>query len=259
MKDGEGWDLLAIKHRTMPCQQQGGMARQMLLTAWSKPRTCSCQRAGRTRQMQTYSLFKAKNMHFSETSRKAQPDADLQPIQNQHHAFLSNKQEGPAGCWLTACSKPTACSCQQQAGRASLMPAYKLFNTQSMLWWATSRKSQLDADLQSVQNPEHALVSNKQEGPDRCWITNCSKPRKCSCQKQAGRANQMLAYILFKTQSILLSETSRRAQPDADLHPVQNPEHALVSNKQEGPAKCWLTNFLKPTAYSCQQQARRAS
>ena len=70
----------------------------------------------------------------------------------------------------------------------------------------------------------------------------------------------MLTYILFKTHSMPLSATSRKGQPDADLHsvqnpellsatsrkgqphadlhPVQNPEHALVSNKQEGPATC---------------------
>jgi len=44
-------------------------------------------------------------------------------------------------------------------------------------------------------------------------------------------------YTLFKTQAMLLSATSRKGQPDPDLHPVQNPEHALVSNKQEGPAR----------------------
>ena len=54
---------------------------------------------------------------------------------------------------------------------------------------ATSRKGQQDPDLHAVQNPEHALVSNKAEGPD------------------------------------------------PDLHPVQNPEDALVSNKEEGPAR----------------------
>ena len=68
----------------------------------------------------------------------------------------------------------------------------------------------------------------------------------------------MLTYNLFKTQRMLLSATSREGHPDANLHPVQNPEdgletsrkgqpdadlptvqnpeHALVSNKQEGPA-----------------------
>jgi hypothetical protein len=74
------------------------------------------------------------------------------------------------------------------------MLTYSLFKTQSiqsMLLSATSRKGQPDADLQPVQNPEHALVSNKQEGA-----------------------------------------------ADADLQPVQNPEHALVSNKQEGTARC---------------------
>ena len=48
----------------------------------------------------------------------------------------------------------------------------------------------------------------------------------------------MLTYKLFKTKRMLLSATSRKAQPDADLHAVQNPEHAVVSNKQEGPARC---------------------
>jgi hypothetical protein len=82
----------------------------------------------------------------------------------------------------------------------------------------------------------------------------------------------MLTYILFKTQSMLLSATSRKGQPDADLHPVQNPvhvlvsnkeegpdadlhpvpnpEHALVSNKQEGPARWWLTTCSKPTEHA---------
>ena len=64
----------------------------------------------------------------------------------------------------------------------------------------------------------------------------------------------MLTYTLFKTQSMLLSATSREGQLDADLHaiqaqsmlllaasregqldadlhPVQHPQHALVSNK----------------------------
>ena len=47
----------------------------------------------------------------------------------------------------------------------------------------------------------------------------------------------MMAYILFKTQSMLLSATSRKGQPDADLHPVQNPEHHLVRNELERPAR----------------------
>ena len=73
----------------------------------------------------------------------------------------------------------------------------------------------------------------------------------------------MLTYILFKTQSMVLSATNRKGQPDADLQPVQNktqgmllsvksrrsqsnadlqpvsnPEHALVSNKRERPFRC---------------------
>ena len=48
----------------------------------------------------------------------------------------------------------------------------------------------------------------------------------------------MLTYKLFKTQSRLLSATTRKGQPDADLHAVQNPEHAVVSSNQEGSARC---------------------
>ena len=48
----------------------------------------------------------------------------------------------------------------------------------------------------------------------------------------------MLTYNLFNTQSMFLSATSRKDQGAANLHAVQNPEHALVSNKQEGPARC---------------------
>ena len=159
-------------------------------------------------------------MLLSATSRKDQPDPDLLAVQNQEHALVSNKQVRPARCWLTACSKPWACSCQQQAGRASQIMTYMLFKTQSMLFSAISRLGQPYPDLQSVQNPEHALVSNKQEGPAKSWLTYCSKPRVCSYQQQAGRASQILTYILFKTQSMLLSATSRKGQPDPDLHPV---------------------------------------
>ena len=154
---------------------------------------------------------------------------------------------------LTCYLKHRPCSCQQQAARASQMPTYILLRTQTMLSSAASIKGKSDADLHPVQNPEHALVRNKQEGPTRCWLTFCSKPKACSCQQQAGRASQMLTYILFKTQSILLSETSRKGQPHADLHPAQNTEHSLVSNKQEGPARCWLTRCSKPRAFFCQQ------
>ena len=48
----------------------------------------------------------------------------------------------------------------------------------------------------------------------------------------------MLTYNLFKTNSMLLSATIKKAQPDPDLHSVKNPEHALLSNKQEESARC---------------------
>jgi hypothetical protein len=48
----------------------------------------------------------------------------------------------------------------------------------------------------------------------------------------------MVTYNLFKTQNMLLSAKIRKGQPDGDLQAVQNPEHALVSNEQEGLARC---------------------
>ena len=154
------------------------------------------------------------------------------------------------------------------------MATYKLFRTQSMLLSATSRKGLLDGDLHPVQNPEHALVSNKQGRLARWWLTNCLKPRAYSCQQQAGKAYQMLTYILFKIQSMLLSAIRRKAcqmltyilfktqsmlllatrkegLPDADLQPVQNQEHALISNKHGMLARCWLTTCSKSRASSC--------
>ena len=92
------------------------------------------------------------------------------------------------------------------------MLTYKLFKTQSMLLSAKNRNGQQDAILHTVQNPEHAPISNKQEWPARCQLTSYSK-------------------------SMLLSETSQEGQPDADLQPVQNHEHAPVSCKQEKPAR----------------------
>jgi hypothetical protein len=47
------------------------------------------------------------------------------------------------------------------------------------------------------------------------------------------KASQMLTYLLSKTQSMLLSATNGNSQPDADLQPIQNPEQAPVSYKQE--------------------------
>ena len=118
------------------------------------------------------------------------------------------------------------------------MLTYILFKTQSMLLSATSRNGQPGADLHPVQNPDHALVSIKQERPARYKLTFCWKPRACSCQKQAGMASQMLTYKLFRAQSMLLSATNRKHQPHANLHAIKNPEHALVSNKQERPVRC---------------------
>ena len=146
-------------------------------------------------QMLTYNLFK-NTRALSAMNGEGLPDADLHPIE-----------------------------------------------AQGMPLSATSRNSQLDGNLPPVQNPVYGLISNKQERPVICWLTFCSKPKACSCQKQVGRASQIMTYTLFKTQIMLLSVTSRNDQPDADLHPVQNQEHALVSNKQEGAARCWLTPY----------------
>ena len=136
--------------------------------------------------MLTYFLFKIKSMLLSATSMKDQPDA-----------------------WLTACQKPRACSCQQQA-----------------------RKCQPDANLQPVHTPRACTCQQQAGGPswmltyslfktracscqlqaakDRCWHTCCLKPRACSYEKQPRKASQMLTYKLFKTQSMLLSATSRK-------------------------------------------------
>jgi hypothetical protein len=46
----------------------------------------------------------------------------------------------------------------------------------------------------------------------------------------------MLTYILFQTQSMLLSTTRREGLPDPDLHPVQNPEHVLSAMREDLPA-----------------------
>ena len=205
--------------------------------------------------MLTYILIKSPEHAPVSNKQKEPARCWLTSCSNPEHTRVSNQQEGSARSWLTSCSKPRACSCEQQAGRASQRLTYILIKTQSMLMWARSRKGQPDANLHSIQNPKHAYVSNKQEGPARWWSTDCSKYRVHSCQKEAGVASQMLTYILFKTQSRILSVTSRQGQLDSDLHPVQNPEGPLVSNKQEGPARCWLTYWFKPRACSYQQQA----
>jgi hypothetical protein len=67
---------------------------------------------------------------------------------------------------------------------------------------------------------------------------NLFKTQSMPLSEKGGRASQMLTYNLLKTMTMPLSAKRRKGQPDADLHSVQNPEHALVSNKQEGPARC---------------------
>ena len=188
----------------------------------------NCQPDAHLHPVQTQSRL------LSETCRNGQPDANLHPVQNPNpeHALVNNKQRRLARCWLTSCSKPGACSCQQQAGKACQMLTYNLFKTQSMLLSTTSREGHPDVDLQPVQNPDHALVSNKQEGPAR-WLTACSKPTACFCQQQAGRVSQILTYKLSK--------------------------RASSYQQQAEWARCWLTNCPKPRAFSCQKQAERAS
>ena len=195
------------------------------------------------KKAETYPLLKTQGMLLSATSRWDQSDSDLPSVQHPENALVSNKQEGSARSWLTSYLKPRACSCQKQAGRVGQILTHILFKIQSMLPSAISRNGQPDPDLHSVQNPEHALVSNK-EWPARSWLTICSKPSTSSCQQQARRASQILTYMLFKTQSMLLSAT-RKGQWDPDLQSVQNPEHALLSNKQEGSARSWLTYCSK--------------
>ena len=156
--------------------------------------------------MLTYSLLKTQSMLSSETSRTGWPDADLHPVQNPEYPLVSNKQEGPARS-LTFCPKPRAFSCQHQAGRASQMPTYKLFKTR-----ACSCQHQAGRASQMLT---HQLF----------------KTRAPSSQQQAGIPSQMPTYKLFKIQSMFLSGTSRKGQPDADLQSVKNPEHALVRYK----------------------------
>ena len=210
----------------------------MRLTRYLKHRSCSYQQQPeKTSQKLTCILFRTKTIPLSATSREGQSDANLHTVQNQKHALVSYKQEWPARCWLTPCLKPGACSCQQQAGRSSQMLTYSLFKNPEHASISNKQKGP-DADLHAVQNPEHIPVSNKQEGPATCWLTFCLKSRACFCQQKAGRASQMLTYKLLKTQSMLLSAASRKGQPNADLQPIQSPEHAPISNKHKGPARC---------------------
>jgi hypothetical protein len=126
------------------------------------------------------------------------------------------------------------------------MLTYRLFKTQTMLLSTTSTKGQPDANLPTVQNQEHTLVTNKHKGPARCLLTNCSKHRACSCQQQAGRASWMLTYILFKTQTMLLSTKSTKSQPDADLLSIQTQSMLLSATSRKGQPDADLQSFQKP-------------
>ena len=140
-------------------------------------------------------------------------------------------------------------TCRKAQSNANLQTVKK----NSVLLSEISMKGFTDTDLQSIQNPGHALVRYKQGMLAKCWLTFYLKPRAWSCQKQAGRASQMLTYILFKTQSMLLSATSIWDHMLA--YRLFKMKHALIKNKQEMLARCWLTSYLKPRAWSCQQQA----
>ena len=171
------------------CQQQARRANQILTyTLFKIQSTLVSATSRKVSQTLTYILFKTQTIVLSATSRKGQLDPDLQPVENQDHGLVSNKQEGSARSWLTSCLHPRACSYQQHKGDASQILTYKLFKTQTMLLSATSRK-------------------------------------------------EILTYTLFITQTMQLSDTSREDQRDADIQTVQNPEHALVSNKQRK-ARC---------------------
>ena len=62
-----------------------------------------------------------------------------------------------------------------------------------------NRKGQLDADLQSVQNPKQSPVSNKQEGTNQMLTYTLFKTQGMLLSATTGRASQMLTYKLFKT------------------------------------------------------------
>ena len=240
---GRSWLTHCSEPRACSCQWQSGWASQILTYMLFNTQRTLLSATSRKGQPDP-DLHTIQNAQLSATTRKSQPDSDLHTIQNPEHDLVSNKQEEPARSWHTRYSNSTAGSFQQQAGRASQILTYSLFKiqrwscwqqagrasqiltyillkTQSMLLSATSNKGQLNADLHPIQNPEHDLVSNKQKGPARSWLTACSNPKGWSCQQQAGRASHwMLTYILFKTQRMLSSATSRMGQADPNLHPV---------------------------------------
>ena len=121
---------------------------------------------------------------------------------------------------LTRYLKHRPCSCQQ-AEKTSHKLTYILFKIKSILLSATSRKGQL-------------------------MLTYILFKTKSMLLSATSREDNMLTYILFKTKSMPLSATSRNGQSDAAVHPIQNPEHAPFSNKQEGPADTDLHAVQNP-------------
>ena len=113
------------------------------------------------------------------------------------------------------------------------MLTYILFQYKGMLLSESTRNIELDADLQTVQNPRASSCQQQAMKAYKLLTYLLFKSQRMFCQKQTKKAYQMLTYILSKTQSMLLWEMKMNGQPDADLHPVQNPEHALVRNKHK--------------------------
>ena len=172
----------------------------------------------------TYILLKTQSIFWLATSRKGQPDSDLHTVQNPEHAHVTNKQGRPARCWLTFCSNPRACSCQQQAEMARKMLTYMLFKSRP---WGSGKK---------------------QAGRASQMLTySLSRARQYSGQLQVRKARLMLTYKLFKTKTTLVSN-KQDGQADGDLQPVWDPDHALVSNTKKGLA---MTYFLfEPKTWS---------
>ena len=206
------------------------------LTACSKPRPFYCQHhREKVPWTLTYMLFKTQTTLLSASCRKGLLDPDLQAVQNPDHSIVSIMQKRPPGPWLTGYSKPRPFYCQHHAEKASWTLTYMLFKIQTILLSASCRKGLLDPDLHPVQNPDHSIVNIMQKMPPGPWLTSCSKPRPFYCQDHAKKASWTLTYMLFKTQTILLSASYRKGLLVPDLHAVQNPDHCIVSIMQKRP------------------------
>ena len=62
------------------------------------------------------------------------------------------------------------------------------------------------------------------------------KSNAISATSKKGQPDNDLHTI--QNQRVTLSATSREGQPDADLHTIQNQKHDFVSNEQGRPARC---------------------